>query len=157
MVCIDTSRLRIGRPLHAEGLGRSGAGKLIGRFSGPREGVACAGRQSPGQGEEDISACGEKSSPSPWSSPRGEETTSELALVWLFNRQTPLCQRMRFVHSKLRGFVVQCGACGNGRNSERVQPSPSNCFSPPRRGDTARQSRNQKRRKRRWQVVKLEV
>ena len=35
----------------------------------PAIGVACAGRQSLRQWEKDISACGEKSSPSPWSSP----------------------------------------------------------------------------------------
>jgi hypothetical protein len=69
MVCIDTSRLKIGRPPDAEGRGQSRAGILIRRFSGPREGVAYAGRQSLGQGVKDISACGEKSSPSPWSSP----------------------------------------------------------------------------------------
>jgi hypothetical protein len=68
-MCLRTSRLRIGRPPDAAGLGQSRAGILIGRFSGPRESVACAGRQSLGQGGKDISACGEKSSPSPWSSP----------------------------------------------------------------------------------------
>ena len=78
MLGMHISRMRIGRPPDAEDLGheahgRSGAGKLITRFSGRREGVACAGRQSLGQGGRDISACGEKSSPSPWSSPRGEE------------------------------------------------------------------------------------
>jgi hypothetical protein len=36
----------------------------------PAIGVACAGRQSLRQWEKNISACGEKSSPSPWSSPR---------------------------------------------------------------------------------------
>jgi hypothetical protein len=76
MMCLRTSRLKIGRPADAEGRVRAGAGILIGRFSGPREGVACAGWQSRGQGEKDISACGEKISPSPWSSPRGEEKPS---------------------------------------------------------------------------------
>jgi hypothetical protein len=75
-MCRCTSRLKGGRPPDAEGLGRSRAGILVGSFSGPREGVACAGRQSLGQWERDISACGEKSSPSPWSSPRGEEMPS---------------------------------------------------------------------------------
>jgi hypothetical protein len=73
MVCRNTSRLKIGRPPDAEDLGQSRAGILMGSFSCPREGVACAGRQSLGLWERDISACGEKSSPSPWSSPRGEE------------------------------------------------------------------------------------
>ena len=76
MVCINTSRLNIGRPPDAEDRAQSGAGKLLWGLNAPREGVACAGCQSLGQRERDISACGEKSSPSPWSSSRGEEITS---------------------------------------------------------------------------------
>jgi hypothetical protein len=64
-MCRNTSRLKIGHP--------PDAGIFIGGGGGPREGVACAGRQSVGPWGKDISACGEKSSPSPWSSPRGEE------------------------------------------------------------------------------------
>jgi hypothetical protein len=223
MVCIDTSRLKIGRPPDAGGLGRSGAGILIGRFRGPRESVACAGRQSLGQWEKDISACGEKSSPSPWSSPPGEEITFAALAVhrrastsgdqgrrsihrvrWLdcrsngqripgliacevrargeaqrsagerpsicprsvrpehrciecaglsglgisalpdpgppgravtsqafgpyiglaVHRRTPFCQRMRFVHSELRGVVVQRGAWGK-RAEFRRSPTKS--------------------------------
>ena len=79
-MCTHISRLKIGRPPDAEGLVQSPAGILMGRFGGPREGVACAGRQSLGQWERDISACGEKSSPSPWSSPPGEEIISAALL-----------------------------------------------------------------------------
>jgi hypothetical protein len=70
MMCLRASRLKIGRSSDAEGRVRAGAGIVIRSFSGSREGVACAGRQSLGQCEKDISACGEKRSPSPWSSPR---------------------------------------------------------------------------------------
>jgi hypothetical protein len=69
MMCLRASRLKIGRSARPAGLGQLPSGILIGRFSGPRESVACAGRQSLGQRGKDISACGEKSSPSPWSSP----------------------------------------------------------------------------------------
>jgi hypothetical protein len=80
MVCRNTSRLKIGRSARPAGLGQLPSGILIGRFSGPRESVACAGRQSLGQRGKDISACGEKSSPSPWSSPRGEEILHSLCV-----------------------------------------------------------------------------
>jgi hypothetical protein len=60
-MCLSTSRLKIGPT--------PDAGIFIGRFGSPREGVACAGRQSLGRWEKDISACGEKNWPSPCSSP----------------------------------------------------------------------------------------
>jgi hypothetical protein len=60
MVCINTSWLKIGPTPDAGGLGQLPPGILIGRFSGPRESIACDGRQSLGQWGKDISACGEK-------------------------------------------------------------------------------------------------
>jgi hypothetical protein len=75
-MCLCASRLKIGRPPDAGEPGQIPAGILIGRFRGPPEGIPCAGRQSLSQWEKDISACGKKSSPSPCSSPRGEEKSS---------------------------------------------------------------------------------
>ena len=69
MLGMHISRMRIGRPPDAEDVGQSHAGTWIWVFKDPRDGVACAGRQSQGQREGNISACGEKGSPSPWSSP----------------------------------------------------------------------------------------
>ena len=75
MVCRNTSQLETGRPPEAEDIGLSRVGKLIWAFNGPCEGVARADCRSLGKPEREISACGEKSSPSPWSSPPGEEIT----------------------------------------------------------------------------------
>jgi hypothetical protein len=103
MVCIDTSRLKNGRPPNAKGRGWLSAGILIRRFSDPRDGVACAGRQSLGRWEKDISACGEKSSPSPWSSPPGEKITFAALAVY---RQPSTSGDQRL--SAAAGRPIQC-------------------------------------------------
>jgi hypothetical protein len=127
-MCLRTSRLKVGPSPDAAGRGQSPAGILIRRFSGPREGVACASRQSVGQRGKDISACGEKSSPSPWSSPPGEEiTTADLgAAVYRIRRSIDRVRRwdwrsneQRFPGLKARKVIAR----GEAQRSPGERPS----------------------------------
>jgi hypothetical protein len=109
MVCFNTSRLKIGPTPDAAGLGQSPGGKLIARFGGPRAGVTCVGRQSMVQWKKDISACGEKNSPSPWSSPRGEEIT--LAALAVHHRASTSGDQCLSAPDPFSGCVLSTASC----------------------------------------------
>jgi hypothetical protein len=108
-MCLCTSRLKIAPT--------PDAGIFIGRFSGHCEGVACAGRQSPGQWKKDISACGEKSSPSPWSSPQGEEITLTAFAVHRLP-STSGDQRLSAA-APFSGYVLSSASCEAGLSASR--------------------------------------